>query len=382
MLKRKKFLLVRHVISVILGIAIIIGAKKYSDDVLAKKAEKKEQAKKPIPVRKVITQLISNKDIEHKIPVQGRTVAFNRMEISSEVTGVFRGSTRPFKPGTTFYKGDILMRVENNVLANSIQSQRSNLINLITRMMPDLKIDYPESFPQWDAYLKALDVSKSFPELPVSVNEREKSYVTGNGIYRTYIDIQTNEIQLGKYVVRAPFTGKITQGNLQPGTLIRQSQVVGELLNTGTYELAVPITLADLQSIKKGNKVQLKNNETNLSYTATVTRFGDQVDPTTQSITAYLSISGKDIKENMYLEGDIAVKPIKDAIELKQNAIVENKYVFEVANGVIKKIPVEIISKNRENYVVKGIPNGTQILPEVFTGAIDGMKVEAVSLKK
>jgi len=56
------------------------------------------------------------------------------------------------------------------------------LVNAITLLMPDLKIDYPQSFQQWKAYLDKFDVEISVLPLPEPLNDQEKYFIASKNL--------------------------------------------------------------------------------------------------------------------------------------------------------------------------------------------------------
>lgn len=84
------------------------------------------------------------------VEIQGRLAAFDVVALFSEVNGTMEGSSRPFKVGTYFPKGSVLVRIDDQEARLNLQAQKSTLLNGIAQLMPDFKIDYPEAFPVWE----------------------------------------------------------------------------------------------------------------------------------------------------------------------------------------------------------------------------------------
>ena len=72
-------------------------------------------------------------------------------------------------------------------------------MNQITLMLPDLKSDYAESFPAWEAYLQNLDPEKPLAPLPDPATNQEKYFVSARNLYNLYYTIQSQEKRLTKY---------------------------------------------------------------------------------------------------------------------------------------------------------------------------------------
>ncbi|NRA50699.1 MAG: HlyD family secretion protein, partial [Phaeodactylibacter sp.] len=115
-------------------------------------------------------------NIPTTLDVQGELSAFDKIDLFSEVTGTLTNTERPFKVGTFFPKGSVLIEVDQEEARLSLLSQKSNLLNAITQLMPDLKIDYPESFQNWKTYLDNFEVDAPITAFPDPLNDQEKYF--------------------------------------------------------------------------------------------------------------------------------------------------------------------------------------------------------------
>jgi hypothetical protein len=136
--------------------------------------------------RKVITRAVENTTIEASIPITGKLIAFDKVDIFAEVSGVLKPNSSRFREGNTYRKGEVLLSIDSDVPYQNLQSQKSTLLNAITLIMPDLKLDYPESFPAWQQYLDEFNMNKPLTPLPEPKNDKEKYFITGRNIYNQY----------------------------------------------------------------------------------------------------------------------------------------------------------------------------------------------------
>ena len=254
----------RKIILSVLGILLIVGAFFLSNWIADSKTRKKPKVEKV--VKTVFAQKVKNGTVAIRVPANGNLVAKRRVELYAEVQGVFRKGSKLFKPGETYRAGETIIRVDASEYYASVQSAKSNLYNLITSIMPDLRLDYPEFFPKWQSYLSSFDLNASTPELPAMTSEKEKFFISGRGILTNYYNVKNLEQRLSKYSIRAPYSGVLTEALVTEGTLIRSGQKLGEFINTDVYELEVSIgkTYSDL--LKVGEAVALENLDKTKKY--------------------------------------------------------------------------------------------------------------------
>ncbi|MEL6925949.1 MAG: HlyD family efflux transporter periplasmic adaptor subunit, partial [Bacteroidota bacterium] len=298
--------------------------------------QKAPPARKPAPekiVREVQTFPVSNQNITSDLDIQGRLVAFEKMQIFAEVSGRLLETARPFKVGSYFRKGDVLLKIDDSEARLALLSQKANLMNAITNLLPDLQLDYPESLPQWRAYLDQYKVESPIKAFPDPVNDKEKFFISARNLHTQYYNIKSQEERLSKYIVRAPFGGVLTAVSITPGSLVRSGQPVGELMNNGNYELEATIRLADLAYIKSGSAVSLYSTELDGQWNGRVKRISDQIDPNTQTVIAYIGVTGRGLREGMYLAGKVKGKTIPNAMEIPKTLLVNQDQVLLVENN-------------------------------------------------
>jgi len=343
-------------ISIVLGALILLG----SIFVLAPKLSQKEALPKKeetaiANAREVKVMTIKNGAVNSKLAIQGSLEAFNKVGIFAEVTGTLSTANRAVKVGNYFKKGAILLDIDREETKLNILAQKSSLLNGITTLMPDLKIDYPASFQQWKDYIDHFNVEHPIKVFPQALNDQEKYFIASKNLLSQYYTIKSAENRLRKYTVYAPFSGVITQSSIQPGSLVRAGQMMGELMGTGAYEMKATLNLEDLQFIKTGNKVNLYSDAVAGTWTGTVKRISDQIDPNTQSVIAYVGVSGKGLREGMYLRGNLNAQTIKSAVQIPIDLLTNQNQVYVIKDGLLALQTVEVIATNAENAVLKGL---------------------------
>ncbi len=368
-------------LSIVLGALILLG----SIFLLAPKLSKKEAPPKKevidtITEREVKVMRVKNNDINSTLAVQGSLEAYNKVGIFAEVTGTLSNANRAVKVGNYFKKGAVLLDIDREETKLNILAQKSSLLNGITTLMPDLKIDYPESFQQWKTYIDNFKVEQPIQSFPKALNDQEKYFIASKNLLSQYYTIKSAENRLQKYTVYAPFSGVITQSTIQPGTLVRAGQQMAELMGTGAYEMKATLNLEDLKFIKAGSKVSLYSDAVEGTWTGTVKRISDQIDPNTQSVIGYIGVSGKGLREGMYLRGDLNSKTIKSAVRLPIDLLVNQNQVYVVKDGKLALQTIEIINTTAEYAVIKGLTDEQLILKEKIIGAYEGLDVKPIEL--
>jgi len=364
----------RQIIISVIGILIIGGGYLAKQKLAATERPEKEQPKKALS--KVFTHEVKNKDTAITVTASGNLAAKERIELFSEVQGIFEYSDKSFKPGVSYSKGDVLMRLNSAEERAGLLSQKSSLQNLLVGILPDLKFDYPDALDKWEDYVNAFDVNTPLKPLPQASSEREKLYIAGQNIISNWYAVKNIEERLTKYNIYAPFNGVLTEAAINKGSLVRAGQKLGEFINPNVYELEVAVnsTYADL--LRVGSSVKLQNVEKTKNWNGKVTRINDLIDPNTQTIQAFIQVTGRGLREGMFLEAVLRAKSEIGTFEISRKLLVDNNKVFVFRDGKLILIEIDPVHYTDKTVVIRGLEDGTEILEKMLPGAYDGMLVE------
>ncbi len=338
-----------------------------------------EEEKRPVARREtktVFVDTVRHQTIPIVIPANGNLAAKERVEIFSEVQGIFRYSSHPFKPGQAYRKGEILLRIDADEYAASVQSAKSNLYNLITAAMPDLRLDYPEDYPKWQAYLSGFDLEQPTPELPEITSEKERYFISGRNIVTTYYNVKNLERRLSKYIIRAPFSGVLTEALVTEGSLIRPGQRLGMFINPDVYELQVAVNKSYSEFLQVGEEVDLQNLEGTQQFKGKVARINAAVNQESQTVSVFIDVADDRVKEGMYLEARIEGRKEENAFEISRKLLNDQKELFIVRDSILDVIEVNPVFFSEKTAVIKDIAEGTVILSRPVPGAYAGMVVK------
>ncbi|CAM1346642.1 efflux RND transporter periplasmic adaptor subunit [Tenacibaculum insulae] len=345
----------------------------------SKKAAKQEVVKVE---KTVFVKEVKNGEVAINITANGNLVAKNKVAIFSEVQGVLKGTGKEFKAGVSYKKGQTLLHINSQEFYASIQSQRSSLQNLIASIMPDMRLDYPESFKKWDVYLKNFNIKSIVKPLPEPSSDKEKYFITGKNIYTNFYNLKNLEARLSKYNLRAPFNGILTETLVTNGTLVRVGQKMGEFIDASVFELPLSVNAGFADILQVNKKVTLYNLEKTKTWIGRVARINGKIDQATQTVQVFIEVKGKDVREGMHLEANVPVKTATEAIEIDRKLLIENNSVYVVKNNVLDLIKVNPIHFNEKTVVVKGLKNGDKLVEKPVAGAYVGLPVTIFSATK
>ncbi|NND05574.1 MAG: HlyD family efflux transporter periplasmic adaptor subunit [Saprospiraceae bacterium] len=366
----------RKILLALIGVAILVGAYMFAQNLIASRKIPKPRERKV--VTSVFTKTVQNGEVPVTISTNGTLTAKYRLELFSEVQGIFEKSAGEFKPGEHFKRGSTLIKINSDEHRASLRSQKSNLYNQVVLLLPDLRLDFPEAFPKWEAYVNSFDLEGTLQPLPEPSSDKEKLFTIGRNILSAYYAAANLEERLAKYVIRAPYYGVLTQASVTQGALVRAGQKLGEFISPNTYELEVPINTKYADMVRVGQQVNLHNLERTKNYQGKVIRVNSIVDQSTQTIQVFILVKGIDLRENGYLEADLEARKINNALEIDRKLLVNDDQVFSVRDSILEVKQVEPLFFKESSVVVKGLEDGTKILSKSVPGAYPGMLVQVL----
>jgi len=339
---------------------------------------------KPVPPKPkrvmptAFTQAVKNQNTPIVVTASGSLEARDRVDIFAEVQGIFEYSASSFKPGTYYKKGSTLIRINADEARSTLRAQKSSLYNQMVALLPDLRFDYPDALPHWEAYVNSFNIEQGLQALPSPTSDKEKLFIAGRNINSAWYNVKNLEERIAKYSIYAPFSGILTEAAVNKGTLVRAGQKLGTFINPNIYELPVSINSNYADLLKVGNSVTLHNVEKTKTWKGKVSRLNSLIDPATQTLQAYIRVNGKDLREGMYLEADLTAKEEANTYEVSRKLLTDNNKLFFVKDSLLELATIEPVYFKENTVVVRGLADGTQLLAKSVPGAFEGMKVNIV----
>lgn len=363
---------VRKWILFILGFVVIALSFQLSKKIANSNSPPRKQAEKV--VKNAFTREVKNISYNVQIPSNGLLEAYQRIKITSRVQGLMQTIKPLFKSGQSYRKGQVLVQIASSEFNSNVIAQRASLYNLITSVMPDLQLDFPQAYQSWKAFLKEFDVEKTTPPLP-NMKEDVRLFISGRGIISSYYSLQNLEKSLTFYTIRAPFDGVLVAANVTEGSLIRPGQELGDFIAPEHYELKVALPKSYVEKIDIGATVELKSIDTKEKYNGIVSRINAKVNTETQSVEVFIRVNSAELKEGMYMEALIGAIEFNDVVALDRGLLNGDQELYLVEDDKLLLRKVEVTHFTDSHAVVRGLKDGVIILAQPIMGAYQGMDV-------
>ncbi len=313
------------------------------------------------------------------ISATGRLSSQEEVDLTSEVQGQILQGNAILREGTTFNKGDLLVRIFDEEVKNNLKAAKSRFMHGIASILPDIKIDYPESYSKYQSFFSSIKIDKPLPDLPGLDSEKEKVFLASRNILNDYYGIKSSEVRIERYKMYAPFDGTFTNVFMEVGSVANMGSRIASMIRTDKLELSVPVESDDIYWIKVGDKVTATTQDGIHSWDGVVARKSGYVDPGTQSITVFVNLkpsSGNPLYQGQYLRATFSNKTIENSIEIPRNAIFDKNKVYIVENDLLAEREVHVHKMTSKTVILSGLEVDSWVVTEPLINVSEGVNAE------
>lgn len=343
-----------------------------------------EPPKNTPTVRKKIVEaaVVTLRDTPANITAYGRLASAQPVVLYSEVEGQLLTGSVPFQPAQAFKRGDLLLEIDDRQTQLDLNSAKSDFLNALALVLPEIKVDFPEKFAVWEKYFNESGFDRDLQPLPEVENQRIKLFLSRFNVYKLYFNIRDLEIRLAKHKIYAPFDGSIVAADLRIGSTARNGTRLGEIINIENLEVEVPIPAEDVRWIDRSQKVRLTSSELPGQWQGAIRRIGQKIDTRTQSVQVFIGIDAANrqgLFSGVFMKAVIPGIPVPEAAIVPQRALYQGTHVYLVKEGKLDYRSIAI-ARSETDYVIvsDGIADGDTLVTEPLVGVAPGMQAAAV----
>lgn len=337
-----------------------------------------QASSRPASVRAVRVMAIQNSAVPVVIRIDGRVSARDKIQLYAEVSGVLQYQSKRFEIGQNYRQGESILALDDREARSAERAAFNDYLSLLSQVLPDIQLDYPEQYPQWRDYLEQTAARGEAQDPPVSEAGALQLFLTGRGLYSRYQNWRSAAVRLAKYRLLAPFDGSVSQSAVEPGSLVRSGQLLGEFMGGQSFDLETSVSPSEISLFKEGDSVHFEDPLSGEKYHGRVARKTRALDPMTQRVRVQLELSGPGLYDGQYLSAAIEGGRVPGAFALERKLLQEEKAVFIVRDSVLHRQVVEVVHRSPEQVIVRGLPEGSLLCADPLPGAYEGQLVKII----
>ena len=350
-------------------------------------SKEKHSKKHEIPpeVRLVETESVNFGDFTLEIEGNGVVQSQRTLNYVSEATGVSLFAKNDLKDGTFVRKGETIIEVDSREVENTLFTLRSEFMNGLAAVLPDIKIEDVNAYNRWYSYFINLDIHKTTPELPEILSSQEKIKLSGRGIFSKYYTVKNQEILLSKYKIVAPFSGYLKSQGIIEGSFISKGQQLFYLSDAKNVEIAVPLLVDEINLIdfSKAPSVKIysdKNGEEALQ--GKIYRKETILNRNSQTLNVYVTFYNNKLNPYFlpgnYISLKISGKRLYDVAQIPRYLVDNEQYVFTMEDGKLGKQKVDVVTIQGNVAIIKHtVPDNMKIVTTILQRPLIGMNIKS-----
>lgn len=309
----------------------------------------------------VTTAIVNDTIFTHYIDIQGNVDTKQNLIIYPEYSGVL--SQVYVKSGQKVNKGQILARIDDGGLGNQL-AQMETQATLA-------KTTFERQKNLWDKKIGS-----------------EIQYLQAKTNYEAQMKaVAQMRAQLGKTIVKAPFSGVIDEVITEKGQVVGPGQQLMRIVNLSDMYVSANVPESFIGKIKNGAIVDVEVKSTGKTYKGKVRQIGNYINPNNRNFSIEVAVPNSD---NLLRPNQVAVLKIEDykkpnAILVPESIVTENavgeKIIYTVDTSgkepkAIKKTIIIGLTSGSNIEVKSGLNKGEQIIIEGARSVQNGDVVE------
>ncbi|WIO74424.1 efflux RND transporter periplasmic adaptor subunit [Porticoccaceae bacterium LTM1] len=215
---------------------------------------------------------------------------------------------------------------------------------------------------------------------------------------KSKVELAKAKLDLERTTVRAPFSGRLLEANVQVGDQVGNGANLGKAFSTDVMEIPLPLTsgqigLVDLPLHAKATidipvRFTVEVGGRSHHWQGHIVRTEASFDTQSRVVYAIAEVAGAymaredgapPLAPGMFAYAEVEGKLFQNAIEVPRNALYERNNLLTLdEQNRLQVTPVTVVQSEGEKALVVGISAGTAVLLEKPTLLIHGMEVRPV----
>ena len=327
------------------------------------------QEEKKVPVETIV---VTQKDMSQDLSVTGEILPETEVQVASKVSG--RVTSVSVKTGSSVSKGQVLFTLEDNDYRNSWRNAAAAL--KVAQVNKDQAKDHNERMKKLfsEAVISESEMEQSDHALASATAQLEQAQVVND----------TAQENMSNVIITAPVAGQVANLNISEGEIASPQTSQITIVNMQSSKVKVNLSENMVNRVKVGQRIKMSVDAVGSMIEGTVSNIAPQIDPTSKTFPAEISISnpGGKLRGGMVVKLDLPLEKITNALIVPTDTIIEitgTKRVFVVEDGIAKEHTVTTGISN-ENYtqILSGLKLGEEVIEKGNRLVGDGQKVKVL----
>jgi multidrug efflux pump subunit AcrA (membrane-fusion protein) len=310
---------------------------------------------------------------------QGFISPSRSLVIAGRAGGRIVESIGNLKSGTAVEQGELLVRLDDEVIQNSLSLSRVVLIRSTAQLCSALKSEGGHLYEKWNAYLTRLNTGIT-PALPALESEREKLMTGTYGVLEAYYQVRELEDSLEDSRLYAPIAGHIDGDGVQLFSIVSPGEALLTLTDTRVLEISVPLTrdeLLQLDTDSSSVAIRAAGRE-DAMLTGEIKRRDAVMRRDSQTVDVHVIFENPEQNPlffpGNFAEVELSGRTLEKALPFPRALINGDDTVNVLESGELKKYPVRVLLYDGDTAVLAPtLPEGIRLITTRIQKPFEGM---------
>jgi len=392
------------IVGFVIFFLVIRKTSENSENISPENPEQVPQTDLPLPVKVTPAR---RGDLIIKLRAPGEAVTNKKIIMKAEVSGIIK--TLQVEEGMHVKAGELLVELDDEEYRLELERAEASRLKVLSELLvekrfsPDedrqLKTDSQiiqqakkdfekasELFKKGLISKKQFDKASSEYELTLieSGEKKEEILAASKGLTQAEIEVKRARLNLEKTMIRAPFSGIITDIKISPQEHLTSGRELFTLVNISQIHVQAKVLESEIGRMRVGREVEIKFSAyPGKIFKGQTKAISPIINPEDKTCKVVIEVNNveEQIKPGMHAEVEIPAEIHQNKLLIPQEAVLirGRKLAFVVEEGLAKWRYIQVGLEN-EDYaeVLEGIEEGELVIIEGhFTLAHDA-KVEII----
>lgn len=353
-------------------------------------SQKKKPVRKPVKYTGLLVETIdvSRTSADSIINGSGVVNPSANVKIIARSTGTVIWVNPSLKTGMKLKKGDVLLKIDPADYEIAVKQSMASYEQAkyeLTKLESEAEIARKQ-WEQWKTMKKSLVGGEDAKAHPLTLFEPQILNAKAS-LKSAEASLEKTKLELARTVIRAPFDAVINSESIDMGQYVKSGEQVAELFGLEYMEVIVPVTLKELEAVKKGSvkdlnaEVSIGDGGTKYIWKAYVDRILSTVESSGKLYQVVVVIPDPLNNEIMpaakvFASVKIKGKEIDNVFIIPRAGYREDSRVYLFDDGKLKIKKADKIWEDADNiWITTGLEEGDKLIITPVAGPVEGMTV-------
>lgn len=357
--------------------------------------EQVQPARLPPPFVRVISSPVQRLDVQPLRRITGQLQAARKTTLAFEISG--KVVRRVHEPGQTVAAGELLLQLEAEDYEDALRARRverdmertaserdRQLLKLLNEelQLQQLQLQRMATLERQSLASQSAHDNAKQSLLRLQGEQTRLQHQVDSAATRLQkeeAEYQLAERRLVRTRLTAPYAGMVSAMHAEVGDYVTVGQAAAELIQIDQLDLLLAIPAELLPGLHQGQSITLAVDDRQLQGHCVA--IGLEPNPRTHTHPLRIRVPGEGLYPGQLATAILPGAFSPQALVVPLSAVLHEEggtFVYRVRDGRLDRLPIQLLQRYQNLYVVAGLTEGEQIVTHDVGSLADGQRVQTM----